>query len=190
VRKLAHIDAPPALVCAMFANLRRWTAWMPGVEAVSVLEESAQSAVALMRQRWIGRELSNKYSFVFGPDRVEQRQLAGPFRRWETHWRFLSPPDGRGTTVLVDIDFELPLLGRLAPRRLRQERLDRMFEEVIDKARARAREIQAGGTLSIEPPAAAGSEPAMLVVYQADRGLEIELGGRRYFLPRVRRTIE
>lgn len=177
MRKLGRIDASPELVRGMFCHLARWTAWMPGVESVSLLEEDDTGAVALIRQRWMGRAVTQKWKFRFGETTLDQVQLEGFSKRWETHWRFLESPDGEGTTVVATIEFDLGIWGRLTPRRFVQDAIDRMFEELMNKARARARAILLEETLS--GPAKDLNE-ALLEVYESDRGLELRFGGRRY----------
>ena len=183
MRKLGHIGASPELVRGMFCHLSRWTAWMPGVQSVSLLEEEEGHAVALIRQRWMGRAMNQKWEFRFGSASLDQVQLEGFFKKWETHWRFLESPNGEGTTLIAEADFDLGLFGRLMPRRVLQDTFDRMFEEVMDKARARAHAILSEETLSA--PAAAQELP-LLEIHESDRGLEVRMGGRRYRIEAVR----
>jgi ribosome-associated toxin RatA of RatAB toxin-antitoxin module len=183
MRKAAHIEAPPQLVADMFSNIRRWTAWMPGVRAVRVLSDEENVTVALIRQRWMGRDLEQKWRFESGDGWLSQQQLEGFPAKWENRWQFLAPPDGRGTTLMVNIDFDLGFLGRITPRAWAQERIDRMFDEVIDKAEARVRSILIGETMST--PIHMPDQQAILQVVQDDRGLIVRLGGRSYLLKEI-----
>jgi carbon monoxide dehydrogenase subunit G len=183
VRKLARVAAPPLVVAEMFRNLERWSAWMPGVESVRLLEESSGGAIALIRQRWKGRILEQKWSFRFDQSSLTQEQIKGFFRRWRAAWSFVPAPDGEGTTVTVDLDIDLGMLGWVTPGRIIQETLDGMFAEVIDKARARARAILAGETTSI--PAGLQAEDALLAVFETTRGIELHLWGRRFLIHEI-----
>lgn len=157
---------------------------MPGVRSVRILEEDERNVIALLRQRWMGRELEQKWKFELGDGFVRQEQLEGFFRKWVNHWRFLEPPGGDGTTVMVEIDFDLGFLGRISPQRWIQDSLDRMFDEVIDKAEARVRSILTGETMST--PLRMPEEQALLQIVETERGLVVRLGARKYLLQEIK----
>ena len=184
MRKAGHIQAPPEVVSRMFSNVQRWTAWMPGVRSVRVLEEREDEVIALVQQRWFGRELDQKWALSIQEGGLLQRQLEGSFKKWEMAWSFTPPPDQDGTTIMVDIRFDLGLLGRFTPGWVIEDTLDRMFEEVVDKAEARARAILAGDTLSA--PIAFNLSDALLRVFQTDQGLELEFAGRRFLIEAIK----
>ncbi len=132
--KESRINAPPARVFAFHESpgaLRRLT---PPWEKVTV-ESGGQSIqvgsrVVLVTRlgpiplRWIAEH--TEYS---PPHQFTDRQVSGPFARWNHQHQFLD--DGQGGTILRDVvDFEPPLgpLGRWLGSRFIQSKLNRMFD--------------------------------------------------------------
>ncbi|AHH96295.1 hypothetical protein BC739_005707 [Kutzneria viridogrisea] len=78
--------------------------------------------------RWVARHTGYRppYEFV-------DVQEHGPFRRWEHHHRF-EPGPGGGTTMIDEVEYDLPLLGLVKP--LVEARLHRMFRYRHEQVRA------------------------------------------------------
>jgi len=179
IRKFGHVDAPPARVQALFVEIEAWPAWMPGVGSVAVVERTGRAVVADTDQEALGRRFRSRIEATAHETSLKLRQVSGPFRRWEATWRFRPPPDGRGTTLGLELDFELAgVLGLLNPAGLIEGRIDRLFGDVV----ARVRERLAATSPPAEPAAAAGEEVILRLV-RTRAGLEVRFGERRIALP-------
>ena len=70
------------------------------------------------------------------PHRFADRQVSGPFARWEHHHEFLD--DGQGGTILRDsVDYDPPLgaLGRILGGGFIEAKLAKMFDYRHDQTR-------------------------------------------------------
>lgn len=192
IRKFAHLPAPPETVAALFAAIETWPDWMPGVERVTVEPRGTGPAVDRRRLAWIeqsfyGRRFKALVEIETGDGRLRQRQIEGPLGRWEITWRFLPGPDGSGTTLVAEIDYELGLLRFLGARRFFEKRLRADLEALFDNAARRLGPDP--GPPPVEDrdsPRAAPSEAAadevVFRLFETPRGLEAEYQGRRYHL--------
>jgi len=183
IKKVGRVDAPLDLVKSMFTDVASWPQWMPGVRSAKLLEEGESSKRFELRQRQGGRELTQEMEFRLDAGGMRQIQVSGAFRKWEADWRFLLPPDKRGTTLAVTLELELGLLGSLAPSRWIRETLDRMFDDMMEAARQRARRMIAEGGDTVSETRR--GDEIVVEIFETASGLELWLGGRKYVLHRA-----
>lgn len=183
IRKFGRIDAPPDAVARLFADVESWPAWMPGVKGLRVVERGERRLHIDVTQQFLGRDFRQELDARPSATGVALRQTEGVFRRWEAHWRFAPPPDGHGTTVSLELDFDLGWLAWLSPRALVQSTLDRLFTEGLQRAEQRL----AAHPGALPEPSAAAEGEVLLQVFETDGGLEIVAAGRRLALPLGRR---
>ena len=180
IRKFARFDAPIDVVSEMFQDLERWPEWMPGVRSMRVLERSESSLTVETVQTQMGRTLRQIVKVRLGPRFLQQRQVRGRFRRWSADWRFLEPPGGRGTTVALELDIDLGVLGVLVPARTMQNAVDQIFTGTVRAARSRLQRLTADRAAAAVAAGAAG-EP-LIQVFLVDDVLEVRIGERRFRL--------
>lgn len=177
LRKLARVDAPPALVREHYLDLAAWPEWVPTIESVRVLEVSPERRVAEFRRLSMGRRSTQTMEFLLRPQGYRERQLEGQMARWEADWEFRPLPEGDGTVVAMRLDVEMKGLASLAPKRTVYRYIGRAFDRMAanTERRLRARLEAAGGA------AANRREEELTVrVYQTGDEVEIEIGGRRF----------
>lgn len=178
MRRFASIDAPEELVMAVFADFIRWPEWMPGVQEVTVLEAGENYAVLDVGHQQFGQTFHIKQRCRIEPDGLSQSQISGKFRSWESRWRFVTPPEGEGTTVSCEMKLDPGLVAWILPKRVLRGLLDRLFEDCL-----RGAEMQAL-SISGEPETPGAEAEVLLQVFETDDGLEIWVEGRRFFVER------
>jgi len=177
IKKLFKIDAPVELVKDMFCDSDAWPRWMPGVRGCRTSKEGKDYRVIEVRLSMHGRVFVQKREMRFVGNRVKHRQLAGWFRSWESEWAFHRPPDGKGTTVSLRVDYDLGVRGLITPRFLVQRMSDRLLDETIVRSKARARELMARPR-----PEAAVEGESLLQIYETADGIEVWFAGSTYIL--------
>jgi ligand-binding SRPBCC domain-containing protein len=129
-----YLDHPLETVFAFFAEARNLERITPSWLSFHVVEGKAiemgvgtlidyRLRVHRVPLSWTSRidEWESGRGFV-------DRQLSGPYRLW--HHRHSFQPSGRGTLVVDEVDYELPLgrLGELAHRLFVRRDLERIFD--------------------------------------------------------------
>jgi ribosome-associated toxin RatA of RatAB toxin-antitoxin module len=176
IRKFGYLEAEPHRVRGLFAVIEAWPSWMPGVRSARVLARSGSSLTAELEQVSFGHVFRATLEVSLGERSLRLRQLSGWFRRWEAAWRFLAAPGRSGTTLGLELDFELRgILGWLNPAGIVQDRLDRLFAELVSAASHRL----AASASASEP----GRSQVLLRLLRTRRGLEVEIAGKRLLLP-------
>ena len=195
IRKFAHFAASPETLAALFGAVESWPNWMPGVERVSVVQDGPAGAegrrlVARIDQRFQGRHFNSLVEIRIDPLRLQQRQLEGLLGRWEVGWSFRPGPDGRGTTLVVEIDYELGMLRFLGARRFFDSRLRDQLETLIENVEQQLavgtdRREEREGADHATSDGAEHLDDVVLRLFETPRGLEAEYLGRRYRLTPV-----
>jgi len=181
IRKLATVDMPVDAVKDLFQNVESWPTWMPFVTASTVMTKSERAMRVDLHLVQAGHEHRQTIEIVLEGDRVLQRQIEGPFKRYDGEWRFASTPDGSGTTLSLALDFEIGLIGAFIPKRVIQSTFDEFFAKMVDNVRARAR----AAPVAQREAQAMGQEAAretLLEVFRTPGGLEVWIGGQRHFI--------
>jgi hypothetical protein len=182
IRKMyGQIDAPVDLVRSIFIDPENWPLWLPGVEEVTVLSRSEKGFLVDVGGRYLGRQMHGEMECIIQPDGLRQRQLSGWLKQWDTLWRFLTPPDGRGTTLACEVEMNLGLLGVFTPSRMVHSFVDRVFADTREQVDRRTRELQTEKRAI--PEHLAAEVTRLLRVYETPSGLEVWIGERRYLLP-------
>jgi carbon monoxide dehydrogenase subunit G len=179
IRKYGRIDAPKELVRSIFIEPEDWPLWFPGVEEVAVIERTESRFEVEIGGHYMGRRMHGRMDCTVQADGMVQRQLSGWLKKWDTHWRFLTPPDGRGTTLACEVDLDLGVVGVFAPSRMIHSFVGRVFADTVDQVNRRALELLSEAEAPETPDA---EEQPLLQVFETPDGLEIWVAGRRYLL--------
>jgi ribosome-associated toxin RatA of RatAB toxin-antitoxin module len=176
MRRFGSIEAPEEVVRQVFLDFVRWPEWMPGVQEVTILEAAEDQAVLDVIHHQFGQTFHIKQRCRIEPDGLRQNQISGKFKSWEARWRFVTPPEGVGTTVSCEMQLDPGLVAFFLPKRVLRGFLDRLYEDCLSGAEAQALAISA----TTEAPGA-GRE-TLLQVFETDTGLEIWIEGQRFFV--------
>lgn len=179
IRKYGRVDAPKELVRSIFINPEEWPLWFPGVAEVTIVDRSEDRFTVDIDGRYMGRRMFGRIECTIEPHGLVQRQLSGWLKKWDTRWRFVTPPDGRGTTLACQVDLDLGFAGVFAPKRMIQAFVGRVFGDTIEQLNRRAQELLSESE-ELEPTAVA--EVPLIQVYETPEGLEVWVAGRRYLL--------
>ncbi len=127
------IRAPLESVYDLAKRVEDFPQFMPDLERVTVLERRAGVPAVT---EWVGVIEGRRIRWVeedtWDDDRhvCRFRQREGDFERYEGTWMF-TPEDGETrTTVVVDFEFDIPLIGGLLSQLLRmkmKENLEKML---------------------------------------------------------------
>ena len=96
-RLVGDVDRYPEFV-PWLTSLRTWNQRNAG-EGVDLLDAEAAIGFAMVRERFTTRVRRDA-----GARQIDVALLSGPFKTLRNRWRFT--PDGQGTRVDFDIDFE------------------------------------------------------------------------------------
>lgn len=173
-RRMAHVDAPLALVRDIFHDVESWPRWMPDFTSCKVLESAPHGLRAKIRQTVFGQTWQQTVDFRLSAGGVRVRARDG-LLRWTAEWEFREPPESGGTTLSLDLESESSLLG-LASRRLFERINHRRFEATVAAITRRTRQLAAAGAGPGEP----AEGRSLLVVYETADGFEVWYAGRRY----------
>jgi hypothetical protein len=149
------------------------------VAEAAIIERTEKRFEVQVEGRYMGRRMHGHIECIIEPHGMVQRQVSGWLKKWDTHWRFLTPPDGRGTTLACEVDLDLGMVGVLTPSRMIHAFVGRVFGDTVDQLGRRALELQTG-TEAPEPTTA--EDRPLLQVYETPDGLELWVGGKRYLL--------
>lgn len=129
------IRAPLEAVYASARRVEDFPRFMPDLERVTVLERNGDVPTLT---EWVGIVEGRRIRWVEedqwddATHRCRFRQREGDFDRYEGTWEFV--PDGDGgtrTTITVEFEFGIPLIGRLLSGLLRvkmQQNIDGMLK--------------------------------------------------------------
>jgi ribosome-associated toxin RatA of RatAB toxin-antitoxin module len=178
MRRFGSIAAPMEVVRQVFVDFVRWPEWMPGVQEVKVLETAEDQAVIDVVHHQFGQTFHIKQRCRIERDGLRQSQISGKFKSWESRWRFVTPPEGEGTTVSCEMQLDPGLVAFFLPKRVLRGFLDRLYEDCLSGAEAQAQAL--AGTA--EAPGT--DREVLLQVFETDTGLEIWIEGQRFFIER------
>jgi len=127
------IRAPLESVYALAKRVEDFPTFMPDLERITVLERRAGVPVLTewvgvvegRRIRWVEEDAWDDARHL-----CQFRQREGDFERYEGTWTFTPEEGGTRTTIAVDFEFDIPLIGGLLSQLLRvkmKENLDRML---------------------------------------------------------------
>ena len=166
------------MVRQVFLDFVRWPEWMPGVREVTILEADDDQAVLDVMDQQFRQTFHIKQRCRIEPDGLRQSQISGKFKSWESRWRFVTPPEGEGTTVSCEMQLDPGLVAFFLPKRVLRGFLDRLYEDCLSGAEAQALAISA----TSEAPGA--RRETLLQVFETETGLEIWIEGQRFFIER------
>jgi coenzyme Q-binding protein COQ10 len=134
VEASAVIRAPLPAVYEMAKRVEDFPSFMPDLERVTVLERRDGLPTAT---EWLGKVEGRQIHWVEDDVWDDTRHLCrfmqreGDFERYEGLWAFAPEGEGTRTTITVDFEFGIPLIGGLLSTLLRikmKENLDGMLE--------------------------------------------------------------
>ena len=181
IRKYARIDAQPRTVKRIFRDVKNWPAWMPTVETLQIIEQSDDRTLVATRERLMGRVATRQLELRFDNQGFTETQVSGRLKRWQTIWRFTEPPTGSGTVVSTQLDVDLGLMRYLIGKGTLQRTIDRMHEELVGRAEARARRMEARRQSTVW--GVLPGQQLNIRVYETPTELEIWFGERRFVVP-------
>jgi ribosome-associated toxin RatA of RatAB toxin-antitoxin module len=112
---------------------------MPDLERITVLERRGDvpavtewvGLVEGRRIRWVEEDTWDDAQHL-----CQFRQREGDFERYEGTWTFTPEDGGTRTTIVVDFEFDIPLIGGLLSQLLRvkmKENLQKMLAALQDQ---------------------------------------------------------
>jgi len=127
------IRAPLDAVYGLAKRVEDFPRFMPDLERITVLERRAGvpavtewvGLVEGRRIRWVEEDAWDDAAHV-----CNFRQREGDFDKYEGTWTFTPEGSGTRTSVTVDFEFGIPLIGNLLSQLLRvkmRENLDKML---------------------------------------------------------------
>lgn len=176
IRKFGRVHAPPDLVRSIFIDAEAWPGWQAGVTDSIVLQQTETTLEVEVDGRFMGQRMHGTFDCRIDPDGFYQHQRVGWLKKWDTQWRFMVPPDGRGTTLVCELEIDAGLLGALVPRSFMQRFVERVFSETVDSLNALTAEM---AVAAIPRPATVGDSETLLEIFETPIGYEILVGGRR-----------
>jgi ribosome-associated toxin RatA of RatAB toxin-antitoxin module len=179
IRKYGLIDGSPELVRSILIEAEDWPLWFPGVEKSAIVERSDDRFLVDIDGHYMGRRMHGRIECRLEAKALVQNQQFGWLKRWDTRWRFLTPPNGRGTTLACEVDLDLGFLGVVTPKRMIHSFVGRVFGDTVDQLNRRVRELQSEETAV---DLAAAEDVPLLQLYETSAGLELWIAGRRYLL--------
>ncbi|HXX37460.1 MAG TPA: SRPBCC family protein [bacterium] len=127
------IRAPLDHVYTVAKRVEDFPSFMPDLERVTVLERNGDVPTAT---EWVGVVEGRKIRWTEDDDWDDAhhvcrfRQRDGDFERYEGAWSFETEDGGTRTTITVEFEFGIPLIGGLLSQLLRvkmKENLDGML---------------------------------------------------------------
>jgi hypothetical protein len=179
IRKFGRVNAPPEVVRSLYLEAESWPTWQAGVTTATVIERTDTTIEVEVDGRFMGQRMHGVFDCRIEPDGFYQHQRTGWLKRWDTRWRFLTPPDGRGTTLVCELEIDAGIMGSFVPKSFLRRFVDRAFSETLDNLNARAAEI---GAPALASPASDGGAVTLLEVFETPIGFEVLVGGRRITL--------
>ncbi len=179
IRKVARIDAPVEVVMDVFRDTDAWPQWMPGVASTRTLESGGDRRLVEVILLVLGRRQVQKLECSERDGRLTHRQVEGWFRKWEAVWTFRPPPEGRGTTVSLSLDFDLGLVGLLVPRTLLGNWVRGLIDETVKYGRRRAQQF---ARRRREPAHSVQLGQPVLQVFETADGFEVCFAGRTFLI--------
>ncbi len=179
IRKLARIDAPVEVVLHVFRDTDAWPQWMPGVASTRTLESSEDHSLVEVVLLVFGRRLVQKLECREQDGRLTHRQVEGWFHKWQAVWAFRSPPEGDGTVVSLQLDFDLGVAGYFVPRKLLGAWVRSVIDDTVVNGRQRAQRF---ARRRREPSQAVPVGQPLLQVFETADGFEVIFAGRTFHL--------
>jgi len=127
------IRAPLPDVYALAKRVEDFPRFMPDLERVTILERRGETVTVT---GWVGVVEGRRIHWTEedpGDDAhhlCQFRQRDGDFERYEGTWTFTAEPDGTRTSIAVEFEYGIPLIGGLLSALLRikmKENLDGML---------------------------------------------------------------
>jgi len=127
------IRAPLEAVYGLAKRVEDFPRFMPDLERITVLERhgdvpSVTEWVGLVegrRIRWVEEDAWDDAHHL-----CQFRQREGDFERYEGKWTFTPEDGGTRATIVVDFEFDIPLIGGLLSQLLRvkmKENIEKML---------------------------------------------------------------
>jgi ribosome-associated toxin RatA of RatAB toxin-antitoxin module len=134
VESQVSVAAPVERVYEMARDIERFPEFMADVVEVEILEQTPERQVS----RWVGliKELNRKINWTeedFWDEEsrsCEFRMLEGDYTSYGGSWKFEPEGDGCLVTLVVEFEYEVPLVGALIKNLLKrkmQENCDSML---------------------------------------------------------------
>jgi ribosome-associated toxin RatA of RatAB toxin-antitoxin module len=144
------IRAPIETVYASARRVEDFPSFMPDLKSVTILERNGDVPTLT---EWVGTVEGRRIRWVEEDDwddaahRCRFRQREGDFDSYEGTWDFAADGGGTRTTITVEFEFGIPLIGRLLSGLLRvkmRENIDGMLKALQQQIEGGTRDTVAG----------------------------------------------
>lgn len=106
IKVVAKVNGPIDRVIGCLRQFDTWQEWMPQVVRCRLVEEDERHAVIELHST-IGMSMKQLLEFdLAGVGAFRFKQRSGRLNRFEGEWRFLTPPDGAGTTIAASVEID------------------------------------------------------------------------------------
>lgn len=106
IKVVAKVSGPLDRVIGCLRRFDTWQEWMPQVVQCRLLEEDEKHAVVELHST-VGMSMKQLLEFdLAGQHAFRFKQRSGRLNRFEGEWRFLTPPDGAGTTIAASVEID------------------------------------------------------------------------------------
>jgi coenzyme Q-binding protein COQ10 len=140
-RETRLVPYPAELMYAVVSDVEKYPQFLPWVVALRILARGENRMTAEMGVGYGALRERYTSEIVLAPQerRVDVRQVSGPFKILENHWRFT--PQGEGCEIEFSIAFEFKsrLLHGVAGAKF-----EKVMLKMVEAFEARAKQIQEG----------------------------------------------
>lgn len=151
------IHAPIDVVYSRAKDVESFPEFMPDLISVRILERRGVNTVS----EWVGNVEGRRIRWVEEDEWDDTqkicrfRQREGDFDRYEGVWTFEEAPEGTKTTISVDFELDIPIIGALLSTLLRTK----MRENVERMLQALKGELEGGSAGRANPTGGALDQP-------------------------------
>lgn len=108
IHRTAIMPYPPAQMFALVDDIANYPEFLPWCSASHVQERTATTVLASIEIYKMGlRKKFTTRNHNQSPHKITMEFVNGPFKYLNGMWQFLELDEGKGCTIVLDIDYEL-----------------------------------------------------------------------------------
>lgn len=140
-RETRFVPYPADLMYAVVSDVEKYPQFLPWVVALRVLSRRENGMTAEMAVGYGALRERYTSEIVLAPQerRVDVRQVSGPFKILENHWRFAPQGDGCEIEFSIVFEFKSRFLHGVAGAKF-----EKVMLKMVEAFEARAKQIQEG----------------------------------------------
>lgn len=140
-RETRFTPYPAELMYAVVSDVEKYPQFLPWVVALRVLSRGANRMTAEMAVGYGALRERYTSEIILDPQerRVDVRQVRGPFKILENHWRFTPLDEGCEIEFSIAFEFKSRLLHGVAGAKF-----EKVMLKMVEAFEARAKQIQEG----------------------------------------------